>query len=162
MRRPVTISFVLLFAVAFSRDNQTSISFACADGCNHEYKTIGDIRLPAGFVRVPVANGSFGEWLRRVKLKKDSRVYLHNGRLKENQSLQFAVLDIVMSKGDLQQCADAIMRLRAEYFLSRDAIDSIDFKATDGTQLSFADWLKGERYFTARRTPCCHQDHSFA
>ena len=47
---------------------------------------------------------------------------------------------------DLQQCADAIMRLRAEYFFNQGSVDSIHFKATDGTDLSFAKWMKGERY----------------
>ena len=146
MRRLIGISFVLLFAIAFCRDSQTSINPATLGEISTDYKTIGDIPLPAGFVRMPAVNGSFPEWLRRIKLKKDSRVHLYNGKLKENQSAQFAVLDIVMSKGDLQQCADAIMRLRAEYFFSRNEIDSIHFRATDGTQLSFANWLKGERY----------------
>jgi hypothetical protein len=41
--------------------------------------------------------------LKRIKLKKDSRVYLYNGRLKENQLAQFAVLDVVMSKGPIVQ-----------------------------------------------------------
>jgi len=48
---------------------------------------------------------------------------------------------------DLQQCADAIMRLRAEYFFNQDNIDSICFKAMDGTGLSFAKWMRGERPF---------------
>ena len=38
------------------------------------------------------------------------------------------------------------MRLRAEYFFNQDNVDSIHFKATDGTDLSFAKWMKGERY----------------
>jgi uncharacterized protein DUF4846 len=63
-----------------------------------------------------VVNGSLAAWLRRIKLKKDSRVHLYNGRLKKNQLAQFAVLDVMMSKGDLQQCADAIMRLRVRVF----------------------------------------------
>jgi uncharacterized protein DUF4846 len=147
MRRVISISFVLSFAIAFCRDGQTTIHTQTARARSSDYETIADIPVPAGFARMPTSNGSFAEWLRHVKLKKDSRVFLFNGRLKENQSAQFAVLDVVLSKGDLQQCADAIMRLRAEYFFSRNEIDSIHFKATDGTQLSLASWLKGERYF---------------
>lgn len=60
--------------------------------------------------------------------------------------MHFAVLDMPVGHKNLQQCADAIMRLRAEYFFNQDNIDSIRFKATDGTGLSFARWLKGERY----------------
>jgi len=146
MRRVISVAFVLSFAIAFCRYGETSKHSQGASGNSSDYETIAEIPVPAGFARVPVANSSFAEWLRRVKLKKDSRVYLYNGRLKENQSAQFAVLDIVLAKGNLQQCADAIMRLRTEYFFSRNEIDSIHFKATDGTRLSFANWLKGERY----------------
>jgi hypothetical protein len=66
--------------------------------------------------------------------------------LKDDQSTHFTVLDIPVGNKDLQQCADAIMRLRAEYFLNCDTIDSICFKATDGTDLSFVKWMNGERY----------------
>jgi hypothetical protein len=56
------------------------------------------------------------------------------------------VLDIPVGDKDLQQCADAIIRLRAEYFFSIGSIDSIHFRATDGIDLSFAKWVNGERY----------------
>src|SRR5215470_7726698 len=146
MRRVISVAFVLSFAIAFCRYGETLKHSRVASGNSSDYRTIAEIPVPPGFARMPVAIGSLAEWLRRIKLKKDSRVYLYNGRLKENQSAQFAVLDIVLAKGNLQQCADAIMRLRAEYFFSRNEIDSIHFKATDGTRLSFANWLKGERY----------------
>jgi hypothetical protein len=148
-----SISFVLVFAIEFCRDSKTSIGSPPTARSSSDYKTIGDIPIPVGFTRMPVVNGSFAAWLRRVKLRKDSRVYLYNGRLKENQSAQFAVLDVVISKGDLQQCADAIMRLRAEYFFHRHQIDSIRFKATNRTQFSFSNWLRGERYVSRGNGP---------
>jgi len=110
------------------------------------FEMIGEIPLPGGYKRVDAEAHSFGEWLRKVNLKKDSRIYLYNGRLKDDQSMHFAVLDMPVGDKDLQQCADAIMRLRAEYFFDRGDIDSIHFKATDGSDLSFAKWMKGERY----------------
>ena len=66
--------------------------------------------------------------------------------MRDDQSTHFAVLDMPVGDKDLQQCADAIMRLRAEYFFNHDNIDSIRFRATDGTDLCFAKWMKGERY----------------
>ncbi len=110
------------------------------------YKTIGDIPVPRGFKRAVEEKNSFGDWLRQIDLKQDPRIFLFNGRPKDDQSTHFAVLDIPVGDKDLQQCADAVMRLRAEYFLNKDNIDSIHFKATDGTCLSFAKWLNGERY----------------
>src|SRR4030095_3027272 len=127
-----------------------------------DYASIGDMAVPAGYRRVAVERASFGEWLRGVKLKRDSKIYLYNGRLKYDQSGQFAVLDVPVGNKDLQQCADAILRLRTEYFFDRADMDSIHFKATDGTELSFARWLKGERYklrgnkllpFTSAKSP---------
>jgi hypothetical protein len=108
--------------------------------------TIGEIAVPAGYSRLVFPDTSFGAWLRKVSLKKDNIVYLYNGTKKRNQSAQYAVLDVSVGNEDLQQCADAVMRLRAEYFFKRAEYARINFKASDGTMLSFADWRNGFRY----------------
>jgi Domain of unknown function (4846) len=77
--------------------------------------SINTIPLPAGYERVAAAPSSFGAYLRNMKLKKDKTVYLFDGRKKSNQSAQYAVLELSTGNKDLQQCADAVMRLRAEY-----------------------------------------------
>lgn len=118
------------------------------------YKTIGEIPTPPGYKRIVEERNFFGAWLRKINLKKDERIYLFNGKLRDDQSTHFAVLDIPVGDKDLQQCADAIMRLRAEYFFNQGSVDSIHFKATDGTDLSFAKWMKGERY-RLKRSPAC-------
>ena len=120
--------------------------FTSLRGASSSYKTIGEIPTPPGYKRITEERNSFGVWLRNIRLKNDPGIYLFNGRLRDDQSTHFAVLDIPVGDKDLQQCADAIMRLRAEYFFNQDNIDSIRFKATDGTDLSFAKWMKGERY----------------
>jgi len=79
------------------------------------YPAVGAIPLPAGYERAPVAAGSFAAWLRQLPLKKDKTVHLYNGSDKRNQSAQFAVLAVSVGNKDLQQCADAVMRLRAEW-----------------------------------------------
>jgi hypothetical protein len=91
------------------------------------YKTIGEIPVPAAYKRVEAVPGSFAAWLRMVPLKKDKTVYLYNGTVKRNQSAQFAVIDISVGNKDLQQCADAVMRLRAEYLFVQKKYDSIAF-----------------------------------
>lgn len=93
---------------------------------------VGDIPLPEGFARLPAATGSFTEWLRRVRIKKDPVVYLYNGEKKRNQSAQYAVLDIPVGKKDLQQCADAVMRLRAEYLYQAGRCREISFSDNNG------------------------------
>lgn len=86
---------------------------------------------------MPVKKNSFQEWLRDIKLKTDPRIYLYNGSLRSNQSTQVAVLKMPVGDKDLQQCADAILRLRTDYFFSFNNIDSIHFRVTDGSELSF-------------------------
>ena len=108
-------------------------------------KTIGTIPLPKGFERIQLPTGSFGEYLRTLPLKKDKTVYLYNGRKKFNQSAQYAVVDISTGNKDLQQCADALMRLRSEYFFLKKDFNKINFKA-DKINLNFADYLSGTKY----------------
>jgi hypothetical protein len=47
--------------------------------------------------------------------------------MKRNQQAQYAVLDIRTGKKDLQQCADAVMRLRAEFLFSHHRFGDIVF-----------------------------------
>lgn len=101
----------------------------------------GEIPLPPGYKRSLVTTGSFGEWLRQLPLKKDKTVYLYNGKPKPNQSAQFAVVDISTGKKDLQQCADALMRLRAEYLFATGRFDKISF--TDYAGKTYA-WKGGK------------------
>ncbi|MBN8676032.1 MAG: hypothetical protein J0L56_18000 [Chitinophagales bacterium] len=92
-----------------------------------QFKTINDITVPAGYQRLKTGSGTFGEWLRNIPLKKSKTVYCWDGSLKKNQSAPFAVLDITVGKRDLQQCADAVMRLRAEYLFAQERFSEIVF-----------------------------------
>lgn len=95
-------------------------------------KNIGDISTPKGFIRMTAEQGSFAAWLRTVPLKKGKTVFLYNGKLKPNQSAQFAVIDIPTGNKDLQQCADVVMRLRAEYLFSQKKYADIAFMDYSG------------------------------
>jgi hypothetical protein len=86
-----------------------------------------DIPPPPGFTRTSAVKGSFAAWLRQVNLKKSKTVYLFNGLPKPNQQAQYAVLDIPVGKKDLQQCADAIIRLRSEYLYNAGRYNEIVF-----------------------------------
>lgn len=94
--------------------------------------TVADIPLPPGFTRVAAPAGSFAAWLRAVKINKDPKVYLYDRSLKRNQTAQFAVLDIPVGNKDLQQCADAVMRLRAEYLYEQKRYTEISFADNNG------------------------------
>jgi hypothetical protein len=101
---------------------------------------------PAGYRRVAAAPGSFAEWLRGLPLQPGgAAVRLHDGRPKPNQAAHAAVLDLDTGTRDLQQCADAAIRLRAEYLFSRRRFDAIRFRFTDGTPAAYPRWRDGER-----------------
>lgn len=104
------------------------------------------IAVPDGFQRIPVTDGSFADWLRHLPLKeKNSPVRLHNGRLKSNQGAHFAVVAMDVGSRNLQQCADAIIRLRAEYLYSIGEMDAIAFDFTSGHRAEFSRWVEGYR-----------------
>ncbi|MBW8684180.1 DUF4846 domain-containing protein [Chitinophaga rhizophila] len=110
------------------------------------YKTVGHLPLPASYTRPAAAPGSFAAWLRARPLKENNTVYLYNGEKKPNQQAQFAVLDISVGKKDLQQCADAVIRLYAEYLYETRQYGKIAFHATDGTLMDYNSWMKGYRF----------------
>src|SRR5262245_43481320 len=78
-------------------------------------QTIKVISLPKGFSYVDAHDPSYADWLLSLKLKETKTVYLYNGNPKANQDAQYGVLDINIGKKDLLQCADAVMKLRADY-----------------------------------------------
>lgn len=101
---------------------------------------------PSGFVRRPAPVGSFAHWLRGLPMKPyGSPVHLFDGRLKARQDVHVAIIDIDTGKRDLQQCADAVMRLRAEWLFGTRRASDIAFNYTSGNRVSFARWSKGER-----------------
>jgi hypothetical protein len=77
---------------------------------------VKNIQCPAGYTRV--TSDAYGNYIRNFQIKKDRTVYLYNGKMKARQDVQYAVLDISVGNRDLQQCADAVMRIRGEYLLS--------------------------------------------
>ena len=100
------------------------------------FPAIINIELPQGFKRTQT--NSFGDYLRSISLKSDKTVYLYNGEKKGNQAAQFAVLDISVGNENLQQCADAVMRLRAEWLFKTKQYDKIFFNAVSGDPLQFS------------------------
>lgn len=101
---------------------------------------------PPGFERLPVVPQSFASWLRGLPmLPQGSPVHLYTGAVKQRQDVHAGVIAIDTGRGDLQQCADAIMRLRAEWLFSSGRTKDIAFTMTEGGRVPFARWAKGER-----------------
>ena len=100
---------------------------------------------PEGFSRKPAVVGTFAHFLRNLPLKPaGSKVLYHNGNIK-NKAVYDAVVDMDISDQNLQQCADAIIRLRSEYFYSIKAYEQISFNLTNGFKMDYSTWMKGNR-----------------
>ena len=99
---------------------------------------------PLGFSRIDVAEGSFSAWLRGLPLSPaGEKVRAFDGR--EISARAAAVVALDVGARDLQQCADSIIRLRAEYLFSTSKLDGIAFHFTNGHLAPFSRWAKGER-----------------
>lgn len=132
----LTLPFVLLSCNEYkskSNNNATDKKIVTIN----PYKQIQAIPLPAGFERIQADTGSFAAYLRNIGLKEQTTVYLFNGQPKHNQAAQYALLNISVGNTDLQQCADAVMRLRAEYLYSRTQFQQIIFKDNNNTVYAF-------------------------
>jgi hypothetical protein len=103
-------------------------------------------RPPEGFERIDAADSSFAGYLRQLPLKPHgSPVLLHTGKRKAIQSVHEAVVDMDIGTKDLHQCADAIMRLRAEYLWEQQRYNEIHFNFTNGFRVDYPEWMKGKR-----------------
>jgi len=100
---------------------------------------------PAQFERVNVSSNSFAFYLRGLRLKSwGSKVLYFNGTVKTAGNVYLSVVKMDIGKRDLQQCADAVMRLRAEYFFQQKKYKKIHFNfLSDGKPRYFTDYAKG-------------------
>jgi hypothetical protein len=112
------------------------------------------IDVPKGFRRRDAAADSFAAWLRGLPVKPGRPpVRLFNGGLKFNQEAHHVVLEVDVGKRDRQQCADAVMRLRAEYLHQAGQDQQICFRFTDGTPARWTEWAQGLRpHISGRKT----------
>ena len=105
------------------------------------------------FSRVAEKSGSFGAWLRKLPLKSISEpVRLFNGKIKTNNNIYVSVIDQDIDPVDLQQCADAVMRLRAEWLFGQKRFTDIHFNfLSDGKPRYFTDFAKGDLSYKSFR-----------
>lgn len=102
---------------------------------------------PRGFSRVRLAARSFGTWLRGLPLAaRGTPVVSYAGtRLHPADDPRIAaVVAIDVGTADLQQCADAVIRMNAEWLWSSGRRD-MSYRAASGTPLPFSRWARGER-----------------
>jgi hypothetical protein len=149
-RKTEIFASLVLILLVFESCGQTSGEIAYGDsrGLYHDTgRTVSSrFDVPDGFKRIEEKRGTFGDYLRSLPLKPHGAVvHLYNGRLKSSQEVHAAVLDMDVGTGDLQQCADAVMRLRGEYLYKTKQYDKIHFNLTNGFRVDYSQWMKGNR-----------------
>lgn len=138
--KPFLLLTMVTFCISCQTATQPNISLP-------QPTQIAEIALPKGFQRINTTPNTYEYWLQHYPLLKDNTVYLYDGRLKANQQLHVAVIDVSIGTKNLQQCADAVVRLKAEYHFARKEYSKIVFNACK-TVFDFNTFAKTKNCFT--------------
>ncbi|WP_296313523.1 DUF4846 domain-containing protein [Winogradskyella sp. UBA3174] len=104
------------------------------------------VNVPENYKRTAYKKGSFENYLRNYKLKSfgskiinydDTKYYWQDGHI--------GILEIPVPKNGLQQCADALIRIRGEYLWDNNRKNEIGFKFTSGHYCSWLKYAEGFR-----------------
>ena len=119
------------------------------------------VNVPKGYKRVGYSEGSFQEYLRTYKLKPfGSKIINYDNSEYFWQGGHIGVLEIPVPKNSLQQCADALIRIRSEYLWKNNRKDEIGFKFTSGHYCSWAKYAEGYRPKISRNQVSFHKTAS--
>lgn len=116
---------------------------------NNDKNTIKErFSSPKDFVWVKSEARSFAHFIENFELKKyNTPILKYDGTEIATQNLHEAVFNIDTGTKDLQQCADAIIRLRAEYLWKSKRQNEIQFHFTSGDLVMWNDYKNGNRAF---------------
>ena len=131
--------FALSTQIACGQANETHL--------NAEGQTIAArFNPPAGYGRAATKTGSFAAYLQNLPLKPHGTlVKYYNGATKDKSGVYVAVVDMEIGSRDLQQCADAVMRLRAEHLYRQKEYAAIHFRFTNGDNAPYTHYANGYR-----------------
>lgn len=138
----IIILLVIIFTYQIMDEKELSpkTSLISPDGATMEERII----VPLGYERED--EDSLKEFLRTYPMKPHSSpVLLYNGNKKGNQNAHIAVFSLPIENENLQQCADSVMRMYAEYYWSKGEFDKIAFHFTDGFLCEYSKWRDGYR-----------------
>jgi hypothetical protein len=101
---------------------------------------------PSDYITLASESNSFAEYLQTLPLKPiGSQVKYYDGGKKINRNVYCSVVDQDIDPVDLQQCADAVMRLRGEYLFNQKKYADIHFNfLSDGKARHFINYAKGD------------------
>ena len=103
---------------------------------------------PEGYTRVPVDAGSFGAWLRGLPLRPEGtpvRDFRGDTVLAADDARLAAVGELDVGSVNLQQCADSILRLHAEWRWASGQQQRIAYHFTSGHLAAWPRYAAGDR-----------------
>lgn len=104
------------------------------------------VKVPEGYRRVPYPEGSFEDYLRDYKLKPfGSKIINYDASEYFWQRGHIGILEVPVPSNGLQQCADALIRIRSEYLWDQNRKDEIGFNFTSGHYCSWMKYAQGYR-----------------
>ena len=119
-------------------------------------------KTPAGYVQQKVAVGSFSEWLQKLPLKPTgTHTKTYRGDIAQTDVYTAAVVDISVGTQDLQQCADAVMRLRGEYLYHQKKYNAISFNFVNGFKCDYVHYANGYRYKNSKWALTAKRDYGY-
>lgn len=160
--KPTDASAILEPTDAGGIPEPAAVSLICEQGETLEERFL----VPDGYGRKKREQNTLTAFLREYPLKKAGRpVLLYDGSRKGNQSAHAAVFKLPIENEDLQQCADSIMRVYAEYFWRTKQFEKISFSLGGGFQADYSKWRQGYTISvsgdTARWVPASSSDGSY-
>ncbi|WP_411971698.1 DUF4846 domain-containing protein [Sphingobacterium sp. Lzh-3] len=104
------------------------------------------ILLPKGFKRPAYRVEEFGNFLENLPLYPiDQEVHYYDGKIKPRNNIYNSVVKLDIGKRDLHQCADAVMRLRADYLYQQKRYKDIKFNfLSDSKPRAYTNYAKGD------------------
>ena len=140
--------------IAYSNTEEITITTETEELSPEDEKLINEdgmtlesrISVPSGYQRTEVEEDSLGDFLHQYPMKAyGSKVHLFDGSEKYNQSAHISVFDLPIENYDLQQCADSVIRMYAEYFWNTKQYERIAFHYTSGFLAEYPKWREGNR-----------------
>ncbi len=132
------------------------ISFTSSDNVVTRFKA------PDGYHQSSVKPGSFAEWLQNLPLKPaGTQTKTYKGDVARTDYYTAAVVDISVGNQDLQQCADAVMRLRGEYLYHQKNYKAISFNFVSGFKCDYLHYADGYRYQNDKWVLKAKKDYSY-
>lgn len=155
MKKIIVLALVLLAVILglnFSKKGKVVKSAMVAYGTptsliNKKARTINTrIATPQGYTRISPAQATFSYYIHNYKLKPfKAQVINYDGNPYWYQAGHVGVLDVPVPSNGLQQCADALIRIRSEYLWNTNRKDEIGFKFTSGHYCSWIKYALGYR-----------------